>query len=284
MLYERSYMRSPKFQFRGSCCDILILILIGTFLLQSLLSLLFVPSFVDSYFALSSPLLKDGFVWTLLSYGFLHDGPFHLLFNLLGLHFIGRPVENDLGNRNFLVLCLSSLLLGGLFWLTFNSSSQMLIGFSAAVLSFLTFFCLLRPHEHITLLIFFILPLKLKPKFILLGTLGLEMYGFIFSELNGTSSIAHTAHLGGMFCGLIGFFMSSKVLPVQFTFKRSDSYKSKHSQAVKDSNYKVNFTNQSDIQRDVDKILDKINEQGFGALNDSEKKCLEKAKKLLRKD
>jgi hypothetical protein len=37
-----------------------------------------------------------------------------------------------------------------------------------------------------------------------------------------------------------------------------------------------------DMQAEVDRILDKINEQGFGSLTDNEKQTLEKAKGLLK--
>ena len=47
------------------------------------------------------------------------------------------------------------------------------------------------------------------------------------------------------------------------------------------SNFKVNFSTNCDIKRETDRILDKINENGFGSLTQSEKETLEKAKKLL---
>ena len=36
-----------------------------------------------------------------------------------------------------------------------------------------------------------------------MGILGLEVYGFVFGELQNSSSIAHSAHLGGMMIGLL---------------------------------------------------------------------------------
>ena len=37
------------------------------------------------------------------------------------------------------------------------------------------------------------------------------------------------------------------------------------------------------VKKWVDRILDKINEHGFGSLDENEKKCLEKAKKIIGK-
>jgi predicted ATP-grasp superfamily ATP-dependent carboligase len=46
-------------------------------------------------------------------------------------------------------------------------------------------------------------------------------------------------------------------------------------------NFTVNVTDKTQVKREVDRILDKINDQGFGALSSEEKKILDKAKDLL---
>ena len=51
---------------------------------------------------------------------------------------------------------------------------------------------------------------------------------------------------------------------------------------VDKNTYQVNFSNSAELQREVDRILDKINEFGFGALTQDEKLTLDKAKGLLR--
>ena len=48
--------------------------------------------------------------WRLLTGGFLHFGPIHLLFNMMALWVIGRDVEPALGRGRFLALYLVSLL------------------------------------------------------------------------------------------------------------------------------------------------------------------------------
>ena len=49
------------------------------------------------------------------------------------------------------------------------------------------------------------------------------------------------------------------------------------------SNYTVNFSNRESIQEEVDRILDKINDEGFGALTEEEKSTLDRAKHILNK-
>ena len=43
----------------------------------------------------------------------------------------------------------------------------------------------------------------------------------------------------------------------------------------------MNITNRDDLRAEVDRILDKINSQGFGALTDEEKRVLDEARDLL---
>ena len=281
MLYDRPYMRrnlSPRL----SCLtDFLILSLIVTFIFQSVLRLFAVDLLLIRSFGLSFESLKSGFVWTLLTYSFLHEGALHLLFNILGIHFISRNVEYSLTRESFIMLFLLSIFLGSVLWLSFNINGGFLIGTSAFVMGSLTRFCLMRPDNPITFLLFFVLPISLKPKHLLIGVIGLEFYGFIFSELQNISNIAHSAHLGGM---LAGFILStslgkSLILP-RFSFKSSKVKSAKSKTTVTD--YSIDSEVTTDLENQVDKILDKINEKGFGSLTDREKSLLEKAKSLFK--
>ena len=142
----------------------------------------------------------------------------------------------------------------------------------------LTRFCLMRPDTPIT----FLLSLSyqyLKPKHLLIAV-WLEIYGFIFSELTNASSIAHSV-LGGM-CGvfLSTSFGSTLVLP-KFSFKLQKSKARNAKSVVTVSDYIIDREVSSDLEIQVDKILDKINEKGFGSLTEDEKSLLEKAKSLF---
>ena len=110
--------------------------------------------------------------------------------------------------------------------------------------------------------------------------MGLELYGFIFSELKNISNIAHSAHLGGMLAGFIPStsFGKSFVLP-KLSFKSSKVKSAKSKTTVTD--YSIDSEVTTDLENQVDKILDKINEKGFGSLTSEEKALLEKAKSLF---
>ncbi|MEK9772933.1 MAG: rhomboid family intramembrane serine protease [Opitutae bacterium] len=279
-------MKTPGNLLNRSLCDLLIIILITSFVFQAILSLLNSPQLINQIFAFGLNNFFNGYLWTPITYGFIHDGPLHLLANLIGIHFIGRPVEYLLGRKKFQTFCICSLLFGLLAWLPANASShQYIVGSSAIVLGALCIFCLSRPNQPITLLLFFILPLTIKPKWVLWGTLGLELYGFATVELSGYGGIAHSAHLGGMLCGLL-FYLSivgSLNLPFRFKFTTLPPQTNFPKSEKPHSKFHVNFKNTTTIQEETDKILDKINEKGFGSLTDQEKETLEKAKKLLDK-
>jgi membrane associated rhomboid family serine protease len=288
MLYDRTYMQSPRELFKRSFCDQLIIFLVSCFVLQAVSSLFFGAQLVNDFVGFGYNNLIKGYFWTIITYASVHDGPLHLILNLLGIHFIGRPVEDFIGNRKFKFLVLSSVLLGAIIWILFNKSGfQYLVGSSAIVLACLCTFCLFQPNQPITLLLFFILPVRIKPKWILLGTLGLEIYGFVNSEILGNGMIAHSAHLGGMLCGAFTYLVVQEklVFPFRFTFTTpgTASSQSRHNRHLS-KKFRVNFGENVSIKEETDRILDKINEKGFGSLTELEKETLEKAKKLLGKD
>jgi membrane associated rhomboid family serine protease len=290
MLYDRIYMQSPSDLLRRSFCDQLIIILISCFVLQSISSLIFGSREVNHLFGFGFKNLSDGHIWTLFTYGLVHDGPLHLIVNLLGIHFIGRPVEDFIGRKKFKYFIVSSLFFGAISWFVFNSDDyQYLVGASAIVLACLCFFCILHPNQPITLLLFFIVPVNIKPKWVLLGTLVLEIYGFMTTEIGGNGGIAHSAHLGGMLCGAVTTFIIQRkfIFPYRFKFINTD-HKQKGGSTLSRSSYiskkiRVNFIDNLSIKAETDRILDKINEKGFGSLTSLEKETLEKAKKLLDK-
>ena len=279
-------MYSARGIFKRSICDSLIIILIVSFVFQSIVDLIFDHNFIYHYLSFNPLTIQSGYIWSLITYGFLHDGPLHLLMNLLGLHFISRNVEERIGLNKFKIFITVCLTSGSLIWFLFNfSANSHLIGFSAVILGSLCFFCLDRPNQPITFLLFFVLPVTIKPKWLLLGVIGLEIYGLLNAELSGLGSIAHSAHFGGICAGFIYYmFVTTNIsMPIKFTFlpaRNQNQNKSTKSLNPK-PNYKVNFGMSSSIKNETDRILDKINEKGFGSLTTAEKETLEKAKKLL---
>jgi membrane associated rhomboid family serine protease len=83
--------------------------------------------------ALMPGLVADGQWWRVLTAGFLHYGPLHLLFNMMALWVIGRDIEMVLGRTRFLAVYLVSLLGGSAAVLLFYGANAQVAGASGAV-------------------------------------------------------------------------------------------------------------------------------------------------------
>lgn len=239
-------------------------------------------------FVLSGEAIRSGYVWTLLSYSLFHGGILHLFLNILGLYFVGKPLELSLGPKRFLGVYIGGLLVGALAWLSLHyQGPTTLIGASAGILALLTYFCCLYPDQPITLLLFFILPVQLRPKWLILGTLGFEIFGLWMNELRGAANVANSAHLGGMLAGFICFWLMEKK-GIAFAWKstKTSLQKPKWLKIKKrfpPQAFTVNISEKELLRIEVDRILDKINQEGFGALSPQEKEILDKAKEFLKK-
>lgn len=98
---------------------------------QSVLGNARAPLFRD--WALVPAAVADGEWWRLVTAGFLHFGPVHLLFNMMALWVIGRDVEAALGHGRFLAVYLVSLLGGSAAVMLLTSPGSNVAGASGAV-------------------------------------------------------------------------------------------------------------------------------------------------------
>jgi membrane associated rhomboid family serine protease len=71
--------------------------------------------------------------WRVLTAGFLHFGPIHLLFNMMALWVIGKDVEPALGRARFLAVYLVSLLGGSAAVMLLTPANANVAGASGAV-------------------------------------------------------------------------------------------------------------------------------------------------------
>jgi len=303
MLSDRSYLRDDYPRRSTSPLTWLICAIVAGFVLQNVFWRWFGPRAglgFDHAFQLSIEGLRTGYVWTLLSYAFLHSmGNFlHILGNLLALFFLGRELQNLLGGKQFLSLFFGGVLGGGLLWTLINwANGGAVVGASAGVAALLVVFACIHPNQRITLLLFFILPVTLKPKYLALGLLALDLMGFLFWELTGTRSplgYAHSAHLGGM---AFGWFFFRQVYRREWQQPdRSAGIELpswlRRTRKTPPPSYRVNVPpaaspatstrpGRDELRAEVDRILDKINSEGFGALTPEEKSRLDEARDIL---
>lgn len=297
MLSDRSYMRDDYGRRTTSVLVWLLSALIAGFVLQLVFHRWFgarAGLAFDSLLQLSVDGVRDWQIWTFISYSFLHSTGslvlLHLLFNCLGLWFLGRELLPLLGTNRFLTLWFGAVVLGGVLWTATNwVYGGQVIGASAGVAGLLVMFGCLNPNNRITFLFFFI-PVTIVAKYLVFFSLGLDLIGFAFFEVMGRGSPfgwAHSAHLGGMAAGYLYFrFVHSREW--QNPDRRADIELPKWFQrnkkvAAPTPTFKVNMANREDLRAEVDRILDKINSHGFGALTAEEKRLLDNARDLLSK-
>ncbi len=290
MLYDRPYMRNESASRPFPVLKWILIVNIALFVAQSIFRWWFNSNFPEYYFGLRGSNLLHGFVWTPLTYSLLHDTsyPFHLIMNMIVIFLFGRFVDHDIGSHKLLDLYLLSVFIGGFTWLIFNFHTDApLIGASAGALGLLTLYCIMHADERVTFLLFFIIPVMIKPRYLGWIIFGIELFGFLFSELvpGSMNRVAHSAHLGGMLGGFLYFRFLINRKPILQHKKPSVELphwfkKSSTPRGIK-RNFKINIGNRKDLQKEVDRILDKINSQGFGSLSEEEKQTLDRAKDIL---
>lgn len=64
--------------------------------------------------ALNGPAVADGEVWRIVTSGFMHYGPLHLLFNMYALYILGQLLEPAIGKVRFALVYLAGLFGGSL--------------------------------------------------------------------------------------------------------------------------------------------------------------------------
>ncbi len=230
------------------------------------------PGAFDAIFGLNAQVFELGFYWQFFTYMFLHAHVLHLLFNMLILYFLGTEVENTVGSRRFLWIYFVSGLLGGLGWFSLTDVG-VCIGASGAVLGLLGAYAALFPNREITLLVFFVLPITLRAW--MLAAL-MAFMEFTLMTMHVTDRIAHSAHLSGLLAGYVFVKIIFRRGGIRIRFSRSPSNPAGLKVLRReDASSEVTMT-------EVDRVLDKIANEGLGSLTSQERKLLERASSKRR--
>src|SRR5690606_11484933 len=263
------------------------------FLLVSLGSFFFSisPQYLSRWFVLSDDFDTLLFrPWSLITYGFLHFGFFHILFNMLLLYWFGQFVLNLFNGKRLLTIYLLGALFGGLlfvlsynFFPVFSESRGYLIGASGAVTAIMIFIATYTPNTEVRLftftiklwhiaLVLFLLDLVRIPTSGNAGGLMAHVGGAIFGFVYATQ-LAKGNDIGKWFENFMDWvaniFKPQKKKPFKKVHRTTQSapQRSKPKEA------------KTDHQKKVDGILDKIGKSGYESLTKEEKDFLFKAGK-----
>jgi len=289
---DRDYMRPqrvrvrrvgfPASGFSGSVVTILIIINIAIFVLCNMSSdrgrIETSPIFRIG--ALSTPLVLHGQIWRLITANYLHWSFGHILMNMLGLHFLGRPLERDWGRTKFLVVYSISGLVGSIFYLGFSYSGWLSLwgvaaGASGCVLGLLGACAVMYPRAE--LLIYFLFPIKIRTAALLFGG------WYVINLWNGGPNAGGDAcHLGGMAFGAWwawkgeGWWSRRPGLKSGFPGLR----RQRKPESIK---YEDNPARDRADDEIIDRILRKVYDGGIHSLSESEKRTLQEATERRRK-
>jgi membrane associated rhomboid family serine protease len=240
----------------------------------------FIADYAREYLALTPYLPKLEFrFWTPITYMFMHDGVFHILFNMLWLYWMGQIFEEYLGNKRTIGVYLFGGLTGAFFFvLAYNVlpvfaqqpgllAGSTVVGASAAVMAIVIATATLLPDY--TIFLMFIGPVRLK--WIALFIIILDFIG-----IAGFNAGGEIAHIGGALFGFVYVKQLQRGNDWVGFFTKLFRKRPKLTVAAKNN---LKNTSNKPRQEEIDRILDKISQAGYDSLSKQEKEILFRASK-----
>ncbi len=217
-------------------------------------------------------------VWRFLTFQFLHGSVWHLVFNMLGLYFVGWMVEERLGTRRFAAFYLACGICGAGLYLLLNVTANSLvaagidgnmppllfsdpyttlIGASAGVFGVLMAAAFLRPRERVY--VFFAIPLRLKWAVYLFLVLAIANL-----LAGGPNAGGDAAHVGGAIAGALFIRRPGWLSDFFDEFARPEQLAPAAAPVPLDAS-------------DDDAVLEKIDRSGLESLTQAERDALRRA-------
>lgn len=273
-----------------------------------------------SWLALQPDKLIQGQVWQLLTFQFLHDTGnwLHIMINGALLWYFGQQIEAFLGRGSMLKLYLLSGVVGGLVQVIISHvfagvapTDVAVLGASAGVCGLVAAYCAINWDQKLILWLFLAFPIPARGKYLVLALLfvcGAGMYW-------GDSNIAHAAHFGGVWMGLVfvrWIVQADRVLNAWEVLRTrikprplierveapevpyasvepvggpsvEDDELAGESEPVSHAEPEPKPELEPDefMEQEVNPILEKISEHGIDCLTEKERETLEKARELV---
>ena len=227
------------------------------------------PSWLVPIFALEPfSVVRRLYVWQLFTYMFLHGDFWHILMNMLVLYFFGTEIESIFGPRRFLGFYLLCGVVAGLASMVlYYGRNPTILGASGAVLGILAAFATYFPNRIIHLFLFFILPIRIRAKYLALIIAALNL----FAASTGERGVANYAHLAGMGVG----FLYVKYLQ-GFAYESPFSRLSRLIRRSRPPRVKIKPPSEEVSDEELDRIIEKVESQGISSLTPEERSFIER--------
>lgn len=208
-------------------------------------------------------------IWQPVTYLFLHANFGHILSNMFFLWMFGSEIETLWGGKEFRKYYFITGVGSGLVWLLFNfgKPAVVLVGASGAIYGILVAYGILFSNRKVYL---FPLLVPIKAKWLVLF---LGIFGCFFSAPN----VSLVTHMAGIAIGFmyIKFNLRWSVVRTFLTREKDNlihTVKTRRRGKIEE------------LRSEVDRLLDKINENGYDELTQSEMSFLYEASKKLSKE
>jgi membrane associated rhomboid family serine protease len=224
----------------------------------------------------------------IVSSGFLHANWPHLLFNMFALYSFSTGVQIVFGTAGYLLIYFGSLILGSLLALYIHRErgSYRAVGASGAVSGIIFASIVAFPHGSI---IFLFLPVEIPSWLFGIGFVLISIFGIGARA----GRIGHEAHLGGAMTGvalavvlrpelltshplvIIGIVLPMAVF-LYIIVKNPDLLRFRENVARHRAEMRGRRSTERRrwVQEELDRLLDKVNEDGIQGLTDRERRRL----------
>ncbi|MCA9127867.1 MAG: rhomboid family intramembrane serine protease [Planctomycetales bacterium] len=288
-IYDRDYYRDDDLRpirpwDNSSAVTMLIVANLAVFVANFLLTSR--SNGVNNLLMLQASDLLDPLHWPrFLSYAFVHSGMRHILFNMLGLYFLGQGVESKYGKWEFFRFYLIAGILCGLLWSAVRvgtGTGGALLGASGATTAVAMLFVFSFPRS--TLHLYGVVPVKAWVLgVIIIGTNVLGTQSGVTES--GAPQVAFDVHLMGAAFAAIYFYGQ-----LNFSFFEGLSGGAKLKFKQRRSGLKVHRPSDDDAtdsllakdEAESDRILEKILREGKDSLTKKEAAFMQQYSRKVR--
>lgn len=265
---------------------------------------------LDDYLALRANFVTEQpwNFWQLLTYGFVHAPvPIHLVFNMIGLWFFGREIEQRIGNREFLAFYLAAIVASGLAAVAYHNLGPslrlpkanpmtVLVGASGAISAIVMCYGYMLGNRKVGMMF---LPIGQYPAWAWVAAF---VVFDLFSQFFSRDNVAYEAHLGGFAFGFI--YCASKCnftrwLPEKwfgagnwfspqpdvriYDPDQDDSERESEFEASLGGDEGYAYHNEeADFNEKADRLLEKVHRDGANSLTPDEREHLEEYSRRIR--
>ncbi len=263
-----------------SAVKVLLLVNIGVFILQAIFDTTERGRLMSQYLGVTLGAFWQ--VWRYLTFQFLHANFSHIFGNMLGLYMIGTLLEGQWGAKRFTLFYLACGVAAGAAYVLISAIMSLpagipLVGASGGVYGILLACAVLMPEVKF----FFVIPIRIAA-IAIFALMALGVLGSISEAANTpaddngfqkalamSKAMSDVAHLGGAVAAAAWLWGSKRFsLPRPRLFAKVQDNRGAWERKIK---------RQEEEQAEVDRILQKIHEQGIESLSGKEKKLLQDA-------